>query len=128
MQHKILYAAMLLTGLACKNSLVSPLDQSPPAAADAAGDVQLMAQVHNYHVLFNGGTDGYHSYRIPSIIRTNNGTLIAFCEGRMANNKDYGNINLVYKRSFDNGATWTGLDEVVGKGLGTWGNPTAVTD
>jgi len=119
---------MLLAGVACKNSLVAPLHQSSEVTAGAAADAQLMAQVHNYRVLFDGGTNGYHSYRIPSIIRTNKGTLIAFCEGRMANNKDYGNINLVYKRSFDNGATWTGLDEVVGKGLGTWGNPTAVTD
>ena len=79
-------------------------------------------------VLFNGGSEGYHSYRIPSIVRCNSGTLIAFAEGRMSSNKDYGNINLVYKRSTNNGSTWGALQEVVGVGPGTWGNPTAVVD
>jgi sialidase-1 len=85
-------------------------------------------------VLFNGGNEGaggvttYHSFRIPSIIRTNNGTLIAFAEGRRWNPSDYGDINLVFKRSTDNGATWSALDEIAASGPGTWGNPTAVYD
>ncbi|HEY0770540.1 MAG TPA: sialidase family protein, partial [Sphingobacteriaceae bacterium] len=44
------------------------------------------------------------------------------------NPSDYGDINLVYKRSMNNGATWSALGEVVGSGPGTWGNPTAVYD
>jgi sialidase-1 len=93
-------------------------------------EVQALAatQVHDQVKLFDGGTDGYHSFRIPSLIRTTNGTLIAFAEGRMSNNKDYGNINVVYKRSTNNGATWSAMGEVVGVGPGTWGNPTAVVD
>lgn len=96
----------------------------------AKPEVQALAatQVHDQIKLFDGGTDGYHSFRIPSLIRTTNGTLIAFAEGRMSNNKDYGNINVVYKRSTNNGATWSAMGEVVGIGPGTWGNPTAVVD
>ncbi|WP_257669259.1 sialidase family protein [Parapedobacter tibetensis] len=85
-------------------------------------------QFHSHTVLFNGGTDGYHSYRIPALVRTTNGTLLAFAEGRVANNRDYGNINLVYKRSTNHGASWSSLKEVVGWGQGTWGNPTPVVD
>ena len=78
--------------------------------------------------IFDGGSDGYHSFRIPSIVRTNANTLLAFVEGRMSANKDYGNINVEYKRSTDNGATWSSMLEVVGAGQGTWGNPTSVVD
>jgi len=130
MQINTICCLLLLFSAACKNSLVAPIDPSADKSPSlkASSEVAILAQVHNYQVLFDGGTGGYHSFRIPSIIRTTNGTLIAFAEGRMANNKDYGNINLVYKRSFDNGATWGALEEVVGVGQGTWGNPTAVTD
>ncbi|MFI9816520.1 sialidase family protein [Saccharothrix variisporea] len=91
------------------------------------------AESHSERILFNGGGESfngiaYHSFRIPSLVRTNDNTLLAFVEGRAASNGDYGNINLLYKRSTDNGATWSGLREVVGSGQGVWGNPTAVVD
>ena len=85
-------------------------------------------EMHTYFTLFDGGPSGYHSFRIPSIITTTNGTLIAFAECRRYSTSDFGDINLVYKRSTDNGETWSALGEVVGTGPGTWGNPTAVTD
>ncbi|XVV07445.1 sialidase family protein [Actinosynnema sp. CA-248983] len=93
----------------------------------------LPAESHSERILFNGGNETfngitYHSFRIPSLVRTTNNTLLAFVEGRAAHNGDYGNINLLYKRSTDNGATWSGLREVVGSGQGVWGNPTAVVD
>jgi sialidase-1 len=86
-----------------------------------------------YTKIFDGGAGGYHSYRIPSIIKSTAGTLITFCEGRVSNNKDYGNIDIVFKRSLDDGATWTTLGVVAGSGTGTlangtFGNPTAVVD
>jgi len=78
--------------------------------------------------LFDGGSGDYHSYRIPSLIRTKNGTLIAICEGRADNNKDFGNINVVCRRSTNNGASWGAEIVIQGASLGTWGNPTAVVD
>ena len=69
--------------------------------------------------LFDGGTGGYHSYRIPSIVCAGNNVLIAFCEGRVSSDDDFGNINLVYKRSTNNGASWSGLMEIEGVGPGT---------
>ena len=82
-------------------------------------------------LLFDGGGETfnrirYHSFRIPSLLRTANGTLLAFAEGRADSNRDYGNINLMVKRSEDDGLTWSGLGEVAGDGQGTWGNPTGV--
>lgn len=86
------------------------------------------AQVHDHLTLFTGNTGGYHSYRIPSIIRTNNGTLIAACEGRMNSASDWGNINLMCKRSTNNGASWGALQQIVGDTLDSWTNPTMVYD
>lgn len=103
-------------------------------AAPVSGHQAAAAQSHSEKVIFDGGGDDvlngirYHSFRIPSLIRTNTNRLIAFVEGRAAGNADFGNINLVYKVSDDNGATWSNLREVVGAGQGTWGNPTAVVD
>ncbi|KAK4127307.1 glycoside hydrolase family 33 protein [Parathielavia appendiculata] len=77
---------------------------------------------------------GFHSFRIPAVVRTSTGRLLAFAEGRRHNNRDYGDINLVYKRTKtadNNGDSlddWESLREVVGSGPGTWGNPTPVVD
>jgi sialidase-1 len=97
---------------------------SPASAADPA---------HSETLLFDGNGESYggtlyHSFRIPSLIRTTTGTLLAFAEGRADSNLDYGNINLMVKRSTTNGQSWSALDQVVGTGQGTWGNPTAVVD
>ncbi|SFC52050.1 sialidase-1 [Parapedobacter composti] len=78
--------------------------------------------------LFTQGQEGYHSYRIPCLARAVNGNLIAFAEGRKHTSLDYGDIDLVYKISHDNGEHWSALRIVVDEGEGTWGNPTAVTD
>jgi len=118
---------MIVCSLALLTACVDDdIDQLGRRAQDVGVEDRL--QVHTTRVLFDGGTDGYHSYRIPSIVRSPNGTLLAFAEGRKDDNRDYGNINVVYKMSLDNGATWSGLKQVVGVGPGTWGNPTAVVD
>ena len=127
---KTMYGIMALiaiSGIACKKGITEEASATkglvaPKSAALAA------AETHTHIKLFDGGAEGYHSWRIPSIIRTNANTLIAFVEGRMSANKDYGNINVEYKRSTDNGSTWSGVMEVVGASQATWGNPTAVVD
>lgn len=56
--------------------------------------------------LFSSGQGGYHTYRIPAIVRTPAGTLLAFCEGRKTSAADSGDIDIVLRRSTDNGQTW----------------------
>ena len=56
--------------------------------------------------VFISGTDGYHTYRIPSLLVTENGTLLAFCEGRKKSRGGSGDIDLLVKRSQDCGKTW----------------------
>ncbi|MDB6109743.1 MAG: Sialidase, partial [Pedosphaera sp.] len=80
---------------------------------------------------FVSGQGGYNTYRIPAIVRTTNGTLLAFCEGRKNSGGDSGDIDIVLRRSIDNGATWGPMmvvQEEGGSALITIGNPAPVVD
>jgi len=58
--------------------------------------------------VFISGTEGSAFYRIPSLVTTNKGTIIAVCDARIERWNDApNNIDLAMKRSFDNGKTWT---------------------
>jgi Tol biopolymer transport system component len=78
--------------------------------------------------VFVSGHDGYHTYRIPSLLVTKMGTLLAFCEGRKLSRSDSGDIDLLLKRSFDGGKTWTKAQIVWDDGPNTCGNPCPVLD
>ena len=77
-------------------------------------------------VLWEKKTGKYNNYRIPSLIVTLKGTLLAFCEGREAG--DSGNIDLLLKRSADNGNTWSAEQVVWNDQENTCGNPCPVVD
>lgn len=78
--------------------------------------------------IFISGTDGYHTYRIPSLLVTKSGKLLAFCEGRVHSTGDHGAIHLLVKRSEDNGRTWSPQSIVWEDGINTCGNPCCVQD
>ena len=78
--------------------------------------------------VFVSGQDGYHTFRIPSVIVTPKGTVLAFAEGRKAGRGDAGNIDLVLKRSADGGKTWGPLETVWDDADNTCGNPCPVID
>jgi sialidase-1 len=81
--------------------------------------------------VFVAGKDGYFAYRIPSLIATPRGTLLAFCEGRKTSLSDDGNNDLVLRRSTDHGKTWLKMQLIHddgGDAVITIGNPTAVVD
>ncbi|MBN2376558.1 MAG: exo-alpha-sialidase [Sedimentisphaerales bacterium] len=78
--------------------------------------------------LYVSGTDGYHTYRIPSLLVGRKSTLLAFCEGRKDNSGDHGNIDLLVKRSSDHGNTWSKQQVVWDDGVNTCGNPCPVLD
>jgi sialidase-1 len=78
--------------------------------------------------VFRAGEGGYHTYRIPALILSAKGTLLAFCEGRGDSAADSGNIDLLLRRSFDNGKTWQPVQKVADFGDDTIGNPAPVVD
>ncbi len=92
-------------------------------AADARGPEQVE--------VFASGKEGYHTYRIPAIVVTNQGTLLAFCEGRKTGRADHGDLDLVLRRSTDGGRTWQAMQlvhEEGGNAKITIGNPCPVVD
>lgn len=81
--------------------------------------------------VFVSGTDGYHTYRIPAVIVTPNGTVLALCEGRKTSRSDHGDLDLVLRRSTDGGKTWAPMQIVYEEGGDakiTIGNPCPVVD
>jgi sialidase-1 len=88
--------------------------------------IPVQAQSLNY--LFESGTEGYHTFRIPALIATNKGSLLAFAEGRKNASSDTGDIDVVLKRSDDNGKSWSDLQVVWNDGENVCGNPAPVVD
>ena len=78
--------------------------------------------------LWQAGQDGYHTYRIPALAVTNSGTILAFCEGRRDARSDTGKIDILVKRSTDNGVTWSVQQVIWSDGDHTCGNPAPVVD
>ncbi len=107
--------------------------QTNPAFAQVTDDPALTraGQVVESVPVFVAGRDGYHTYRIPALIVSPAGTLLAFSEGRKNNRRDHGDIDLVLKRSPDGGRTW-GPQRIVYEEGGTQeitiGNPCPVID
>jgi sialidase-1 len=79
--------------------------------------------------VFVNGQEGYACFRIPSIVRASDGSLLAFAEGRRDNCGDHGGvIRIVLKRSTDNGQTWNALMVVGENGDAVAASPSPVVD
>jgi sialidase-1 len=78
--------------------------------------------------VFVAGTEGYATFRIPALILTGKGTLLAFCEGRKVGRADSGDIDLLVRRSTDGGKTWAPPQVVWNDAENTCGNPCPVVD
>lgn len=96
--------------------------------------------------IWTAAKENYNYYRIPALIQTKKGTLLAFCEARntkpdfydantfpnvpvqSGTSKDTGDIDLVMKRSEDGGATWSEMKVLYNDQHNTCGNPAPVVD
>ena len=78
--------------------------------------------------LFSAGDGGVHTYRIPAIVQTQGGVLLAFAEARHNSRSDTGDIDLVVRRSTDGGRTWGEIITVWDDGGNVCGNPCPVVD
>ncbi|MFF0264163.1 exo-alpha-sialidase [Kribbella sp. NPDC004536] len=85
-------------------------------------------------VLFNKGDAGYGCYRIPAIVKTTTGALLAFAEARRSWCADSQEIDLVVRRSDDDGRTWSATQTVLSgtdadpNAVATRGNPAPIVD
>jgi sialidase-1 len=113
-----------------RRSTVVPLALAALTVAIAATGRVVAAEPTQVDV-FNAGREGYHTFRIPALLVTPSGTLLAICEGRKTSRSDHGDLDLVLKRSTDGGQTWGPLEliyEEGGEKKITIGNPCPVYD
>lgn len=100
------------------------LSAVPVGAAIAKAE----ATIHQTDV-FVAGEDNVHTYRIPAIVTTLKGTLLAFCEARKQSSGDQTPTDLVLKRSLDKGKSWQPMQIVVkGNRSEAIMNPTPIVD
>src|ERR1700760_4838872 len=76
-------------------------------------------------VLFRAGEWAYDNHRIPAVVVTAKGTVLAYCEGRQTPagpGNDTGEINIIVRRSIDGGMTFGDPSVVGADGKKTCGN------
>ncbi|MFC8824292.1 exo-alpha-sialidase [Streptomyces sp. NPDC057137] len=77
------------------------------------------------------GEAGYDTFRIPAVVAvkepgSGRDVLVAFAEGRRLGKADHGDVDVVRRRSYDGGCTWSELRPVADAGQDTLGNPAPV--
>ncbi|WP_034591026.1 LamG-like jellyroll fold domain-containing protein [Hamadaea tsunoensis] len=125
-----LLAAALLAAILVPGGTIVPGDR-----ALASGTTASQPLAGTERVLFRGGTDGYGCFRIPSLVRTDTGVLLAFAEARVSPTcADRGDIDIVVRRSTNDGRTWGPIQVVLSGAPGdasapyTRGNAAPVVD
>lgn len=89
---------MPMNPFACLRFVLCALLLTSPAHAAAP----LLEKVD----LFEAAKEGYALYRIPGIVTTRRGTVLAYCEARKSDRGDWGTIDILLRRSTDGGKTW----------------------
>jgi len=77
--------------------------------------------------VFTSGAEGYASIRIPAVMVTKAGSVLAFAEGRQRA-ADQAENDIVMKRSTDGGRTWSALRMLHDDGTNSLNNPTVVQE
>ncbi|MCL6268068.1 sialidase family protein [Flagellimonas myxillae] len=78
--------------------------------------------------LFKKGDKGYNCFRIPAVVPGKNGSILAFAEARKNSCSDTGDIDLVMRKSDDNGKSWGPISVIWDDGNNVCGNPAPVLD
>ncbi|NTS43908.1 exo-alpha-sialidase [Flavisolibacter sp. BT320] len=86
-----------------------------------------VVQVDEHIVVFEPDSV-YKSTRIPALVITPKGTLLAFCEGRIGTASDWADMDLLARRSTDGGRTWEPIRIIDSKKGAPVGNPTPIVD
>lgn len=87
----------------------------------------LQAQTPERITVFEAGSAGYKGFRIPALVATAKGTLLAFCAARKELG-DWADIDIALRRSTDGGRTWSPMKIIADRGTMTVDNPTPIVD
>lgn len=64
--------------------------------------------------LFTAGQAGYETFRIPGVVVTKSGTVLAYCEARRGSRSDWADIEILLTRSTNGGRTWSPPQRIAG--------------
>jgi sialidase-1 len=78
--------------------------------------------------VFDPENGDYYTYRIPSLVATKQGTLLAFSAARKGKGGDWDPIDVVLRRSTDFGKTWGPLQLIAHKENAPCDNATPIVD
>src|SRR4051794_29324616 len=92
------------------------------AATSARGAEPFLEKID----LFEAKKDGYALYRIPGIVVTPRGTVLAYCEARRTGKSDWDTIDIMLRRSTDGGKTWEPRRQIAHFGPRVPKNPVAL--
>jgi sialidase-1 len=87
-----------LTTLALLGVIITTTSLAAPAQAEPLFEKQD---------IWTGGVGGYDIYRIPGLVVTAKGTVLAYCEARKGSRSDWGTIDIQLRRSIDGGRTFS---------------------
>jgi sialidase-1 len=73
--------------------------------------------------VFPPSWNGIARYRIPGLVVTPKGTVLAYSEARKNNSSDWGEIEIHLRRSTDGGKTWADSQHIAHHGARLEGNP-----
>lgn len=73
--------------------------------------------------VFPPGMNGIARYRIPGMVVTSKGTVLAYCEARRNDSSDWGEIEIHLRRSTDFGLTWMPSQHIAHQADRIEGNP-----
>jgi sialidase-1 len=88
----------------------------PSVVATSAPTVAPVPQEPEWQNLFSAGDQGIALYRIPGIVVTTKGTVLAYCEARRNSRSDWGEIEVHLRRSTDGGVSWSSPQRIAHRG------------
>ena len=127
MKKILFFLSIICAFIACSGLKIDTVNPSGTVKPVTPDPDAFVAEVEAPHI-FKAKNNGYHTFRIPAITKTKDGTLIAFCEGRKNSGSDTGDIDLICRRSIDGGKTWSKIITVWDDAKNTCGNPSPVVD
>jgi sialidase-1 len=120
---------LLIAPISADAAATSPPDATTtPRPTASTSPLHPTSAAHCSSTPFRASPANHRWFRIPAIVQTNAGTLVAFAERRDTMHSDYGNFDVVRARSTDHGCHWSAYTVVGNDGANRVSNPVPIVD